>query len=998
MGTFELNSQNEINAFAANGCVNIIGSLKISDDHITDISALQTIRTISDFLWITVTSLDSLEGLNNLESVGTYLLIHYNARLKNLSGLQKLKTVGGRISIGANNSLESADSLNLLESAESISISDNMFLKSISSFPHLTYLKSFLKIVGNNELTVSGFNHLAHVTDIEISSIQGEGSISGFNKIDSLTSLKINYINHCPYISGFNALKNVSGYISITENKTLIMLPDFDSLTQVGQLTISNPALRKIPDFPNLTSASQIDIRKNLGIDSLLGFPNLKKVKYLNIADNSELTYISGFNDIRHFQEFTVTNNPKLDILDACLKADTINVLEITGDSALVFLPEFNALSFSDNIYLSNLPAISSIPILPNLKKINTYLRLEKLSIPSIDGFNEIDSIGTIANFSSLRGLYLDELNNLTTITGFNSLDYAHSFRIAGSQLDNLDQFHKINRLEGDLFITGNPSMKSLFALGQVKNINGLVSLTGNKLLSNVEGLDSINVAKLNSLSIIENDSLHACNSKWICESIASGIPVEFGRNANGCVSEFDVRKSCAISYAFINAEVYYDVNQNGLKDEDEPLFPSSRIHILPDDITLLSQQSNPLHHFLDFGEHKVTSYVPDPENWALTSSPDTFNIELTEVEPGNSLYFGYYPVVPVDSMSSYLTSFQNLCNHNNSLRNTVTNHGTTVRSGILWLKLDQHIDEYEFVIAPDHISGEFAGYDFENLFPGRSQTFVVKYHVPGPAEFTIGDSLIFESYVEDRITGDNSIHYYYKPVVLCSFDPNDKQTHPSRADDATLFSEYLHYTVRFQNTGNYPATDITIKDTLDKNLDFNSIALISSRHLSGLTTSLRDSILIFSFSNIYLPDSISDPEGSQGYVDFTIQPIRPIEENTIVDNRASIYFDDNPPILTNTTKNRYVSSLITSHLEPEFPRGLEIYPNPSNGYIYVKWPENTTSTLSVIAMDGRIIMQKILSPENSNRIDLKHLAGGFYIIRISSLTSAYNGKIYLHR
>jgi hypothetical protein len=50
------------------------------------------------------------------------------------------------------------------------------------------------------------------------------------------------------------------------------------------------------------------------------------------------------------------------------------------------------------------------------------------------------------------------------------------------------------------------------------------------------------------------------------------------------------------------------------------------------------------------------------------------------------------------------------------------------------------------------------------------------------------------------------------------------------------------------------------------------------------------------------LPDSTTDEPGSQGYVIYRIKPLPTLAFGDVIENTASIYFDENPPIVTNTT------------------------------------------------------------------------------------------------
>jgi len=151
---------------------------------------------------------------------------------------------------------------------------------------------------------------------------------------------------------------------------------------------------------------------------------------------------------------------------------------------------------------------------------------------------------------------------------------------------------------------------------------------------------------------------------------------------------------------------------------------------------------------------------------------------------------------------------------------------------------------------------------------------------------------------------------FQYKPIVLCSFDPNDKLVHPKYPENYSLQNEDLIYTIRFQNTGNAEAYRVTLRDTLDVNLDPSTFNFISSSHEEVLSTSMDDEqILVFDFVDIFLPDSTTNYEGSQGYVTYKIRPFENLPEETEINNTASIYFDFNPAVVTNTTENILLST-----------------------------------------------------------------------------------------
>lgn len=105
--------------------------------------------------------------------------------------------------------------------------------------------------------------------------------------------------------------------------------------------------------------------------------------------------------------------------------------------------------------------------------------------------------------------------------------------------------------------------------------------------------------------------------------------------------------------------------------------------------------------------------------------------------------------------------------------------------------------------------------------------------------------------------------------IVRGSFDPNDKSVLPE-GDIET--SDTLSYLVRFQNVGTDTAFNVVVRDLLDANLDLNTLEVGASSH--PFTFNIVDPReLVWTFSNINLPDSTTDEAASHGFVKFKIRP-----------------------------------------------------------------------------------------------------------------------------
>ncbi len=240
-----------------------------------------------------------------------------------------------------------------------------------------------------------------------------------------------------------------------------------------------------------------------------------------------------------------------------------------------------------------------------------------------------------------------------------------------------------------------------------------------------------------------------------------------------------------------------------------------------------------------------------------------------------------------------------------------------------------------------------------------------------------------------DNNASNNTFNYCY--IVSNSFDPNFKETYPEQVQPG--YNDYFYYTIHFQNTGSAPAINIQLQDTLDANLDLNTFQVVNYSHYN--TTMLTGNKLSFNFPNIQLADSTTDFNGSQGYVQYRIKPLANLPAGTQIHNKASIYFDYNAPVVTNTTTNEFMLSINTSEIRN--PKSeMSIYPNPSTGKFVVKLSEGTdVSKLSIEVTNvlGEIILQSKIQHVTSD-IDLSNQPKGVYFIRVTGGEQAMNERV----
>lgn len=240
------------------------------------------------------------------------------------------------------------------------------------------------------------------------------------------------------------------------------------------------------------------------------------------------------------------------------------------------------------------------------------------------------------------------------------------------------------------------------------------------------------------------------------------------------------------------------------------------------------------------------------------------------------------------------------------------------------------------------------------------------------------------------------------------SYDPNDKKVSPAGVTESNYVPEKepLTYTIRFQNTGSDFAYNISITDTLSKNLDMSTFKVESASHPYTYTlTGDTISILTFKFKNIMLPDSTTNEEGSHGFVSFVISPKQDIAPGTSISNFADIYFDYNSAVRTDTaaviakdtviasTKNVTVTQSATSIDKISDKDKVTISPNPASNFISIVGLQKTVNAIEIVDVNGRIVKSVSVSADIL-KVDIKELTTGTYFIKtVTNKENEYIGS-----
>lgn len=307
-----------------------------------------------------------------------------------------------------------------------------------------------------------------------------------------------------------------------------------------------------------------------------------------------------------------------------------------------------------------------------------------------------------------------------------------------------------------------------------------------------------------------------------------------------------------------------------------------------------------------------------------------------------------------------------------------VKNKGTNPVSTTVEMQYNhQKINFIEAAPNPLSQTSNTLVFNIENLQPFATYKTTLSFQVNTIPVVTLGETIVF--YIENNLQDDispNNNSLQYNQTIVGSYDPNDMLVLEGEEVHIDNSSDYLHYIIRFQNTGNYFAERVLITTILDEKLDWETIEIESFSH-SNRVEIIDGSIVNFIFDAIYLPAVTANEEGSNGFVAFKIKPKSTVVVDDTISAEAGIYFDYNPPIITNEVTTTFVSFLNVS--EPEL-NPITIYPNPVSSLLYIK---NIDGNYKVEIYNTLGLL--ISTVENNSILDFTNLTTGIYIVRITN-------------
>lgn len=314
-------------------------------------------------------------------------------------------------------------------------------------------------------------------------------------------------------------------------------------------------------------------------------------------------------------------------------------------------------------------------------------------------------------------------------------------------------------------------------------------------------------------------------------------------------------------------------------------------------------------------------------------------------------------------------------------------NNGATAISGVvLKYRFLSGLSVLSTTSPTYSVSGNVLTWNIGTVPAYSSFVKYAKFYTP-TSGISVGTTVIDSVWIEP-ISGDcrpsNNIATY-RDTCKSSWDPNDKSTAQERYMDTSV--KTLDYHIRFQNTGTAPAHNVVITDDMDPNLDLTTLKFNGASH--PMTFALEDNRrLTFEFADIMLPDSGTDYEASQGFINFSIDRKASTPIGVDIKNTAYIYFDFNDAVITNTTINTLYLKSSSSVQTVINDINVTLFPNPvkESATLSVSSDKSVKVSYNLFDINGRLIASEDESKsamKYEKELPMKTLQTGFYILNV---------------
>ena len=449
--------------------------------------------------------------------------------------------------------------------------------------------------------------------------------------------------------------------------------------------------------------------------------------------------------------------------------------------------------------------------------------------------------------------------------------------------------------------------------------------------------------------------------------------------------------------YPMVHGKIFRDINSNGIFDSITESFISRQIvKTLPGNWLGASDVRGTYVIKIDTIINNTWSAVNNYRYANITpASYSLANIHSLGLLNG-SYDFGVHFIPNIKDLETQLSSSHARRSFTTNVSLNINNVGTINQSNItIKLKKPNGFSLVFSSLTPTLVVNDTMIWKNITIYELQSQSINVGLQVPANSFDTIATYEAWANGTQgDSTPLDN--HAKWTQIITGSFDPNDKLV-----NKATLPPTYnadkdrLLYTIRFQNTGTDTAFTVIVRDEISNNLDVSSLRVVNASHTYQLIVREKN-IVEVSFPNIQLPDSNTNEAKSHGFVQLEFKPKAGLPVNAEINNNASIFFDYNEPVITNTAQTKVQ---ITTSVASNRNLAFKLFPNPTFANINVELPYTGNGKWYLTDISGKTIKQNSIENDTTTfNIDVNDVANGTYLLSLEINGNISTSKVVIVR
>jgi len=554
-GDVSATTQQQLEALV--GVREIIGELTIvntaTPDSIRSLAPLASLRSV-ERLSIEGTALTDLSGLDSLTSISGRLRLRSCAQLATLAGIDSLvyaqelnisalavladiealgRLVGlQRVALEYLPALESADAFSNLDAVTYMHFG---YCDALTDLPCAVPLPLLERVTMRNLPSVTslalGSQSPPRLSSLHVADLGGLRNMDGLGHLSSLVVFEADGLPLLEDLEGMGSLADLQRF-ELEDTPSLVSLEGMGMLPSLRDCSMSGPsALTSLEGLPGLPGLYYLTIAAHDQLSSLVGISSAPLLRSVSVVGCPDLSGLAGLSELPQVEEIGFTDCPGLTGLDS------------GHDWPELQTADLNNVGLTDLTSLHDMPHLGGL-ILENCGSLQSLVgvqHLDELVYFSVDGCPSLADLGPGETKPQLHMLWLMDCDGLTDLEGLGYLPTISAMRIrdcGGLQdLTGVVLPDTMERVE----IWGNDNLIGLDGLGGVERLTSSLNVLDNPLLTSLDGLTDLNA--VHDVSIRDNVSLGNATAMAFVNALDEWDYLIVGGNEPGKASYIERRR-----------------------------------------------------------------------------------------------------------------------------------------------------------------------------------------------------------------------------------------------------------------------------------------------------------------------------------------------------------------------------------------------------------------------------------------------------------------------